>query len=200
MRRSAAEVDAAVARLLEGLKARGLEGKVNLVIVADHGMAAVPVGQTIIADAEDPGAVRMVTGGASGGFALIPGQEARGEALLLRPHDHMTCWRKGDIPARLAYGRNPRVPAIVCMAEVGWYISNSEMAARRKPATRVTGAHGYDNAAPEMAALFLAAGPSVRRGARVGDMDNVDVYPLLAAMIGVAPKPGDGHLPKGVLK
>ncbi|MBX3480175.1 MAG: alkaline phosphatase family protein [Caulobacter sp.] len=197
---SAAEVDAAIGRLLDGLKARGLEGKVNLVIVADHGMAAVPPDHTIVADAEDPGAVRMVTGGASGGFALIPGQEARGEALLLKPHDHMTCWRKEDVPERLHYGHNPRVPAIVCMAQVGWYISNADMAGRRKPSTRTTGAHGYDNRAPEMAALFLAVGPSVKAGARVQDMDNVDVYPLLAAMIGVKGKPGDGKLPPGVLK
>jgi predicted AlkP superfamily pyrophosphatase or phosphodiesterase len=199
-RTSVREADAAIGRLLEGLKARGLEGKVNIVIVADHGMAAVPVGHTIIADAEDPGAVRMVTGGASGGFALIPGEEARGEALLLKPHDHMTCWRKADIPARLHYGRNPRVPAIVCMAEVGWYISNAEMAAKRKPATGTTGAHGYDNHAPDMAALFIAVGPSVRKGATVEDMDNVDVYPLLARMIGVTPKAVDGRLPAGVLK
>jgi len=199
-RASVREADAAIGRLLEGLKARGLEGKVNIVVVADHGMAAVPVGQTIIADAEDPGAVRMVTGGASGGFALIPGEEARGEALLLKPHDHMTCWRKADIPARLHYGRNPRVPAIVCMAEVGWYISNAEMAAKRKPATRTTGAHGYDSFAPDMAALFIAVGPSVRKGAAVQDMDNVDVYPLLARMIGVTPKAVDGRLPTGVLK
>jgi predicted AlkP superfamily pyrophosphatase or phosphodiesterase len=112
----------------------------------------------------------------------------------------MTCWRKADIPARLHYGRNPRVPAIVCMAEVGWYISNAEMAAKRKPATRTTGAHGYDNHAPDMAALFIAVGPSVRKGATVEDMDNVDVYPLLARMIGVTPKDVDGRLPAGVLK
>jgi predicted AlkP superfamily pyrophosphatase or phosphodiesterase len=37
---AAAKVDAAVARLVAGLKARGIEA--NLVIVADHGMAATP--------------------------------------------------------------------------------------------------------------------------------------------------------------
>ena len=35
----------------------------------------------------------------------------------------MQCWRPGDIPARLRYGRNPRVPAILCLGEVGWIIS-----------------------------------------------------------------------------
>ena len=195
-----AQVDVAIARLLDGLKARGLDGKVNLVIVADHGMTAVAPGNTVVADAADPGAVRMVSGGAAGTFALIPGQEARGEALLLKPHEHMTCWRKADVPKRLAYGTNARVPDIVCMAQLGWYIGNAEGVARRKPDTGVTGAHGYDPAEPDMRALFLAWGPSVRRGATVATFDNVDVYPLLARLIGVTPVKGDGTLPKGVLR
>jgi predicted AlkP superfamily pyrophosphatase or phosphodiesterase len=195
-----AKVDTAIARLLEGLKARGLEGKVNLVIVADHGMTAVEPGSTVVADAADPGAVRMVSGGAAALFALIPGQEARGEALLLKPHEHMTCWRKTEVPKRLAYGTNARVPDIVCMAQLGWYVGNVEGAARRKPDTRVTGAHGYDPEEPDMRALFLAWGPSVRRGATVATFDNVDVYPLLARLIGVTPVKGDGTLPKGVLR
>ena len=195
-----ADVDAALVRLLAGLKARGLEGKVNLVIVADHGMAPVLPGQTIVADAADPGAVAMVHGGPFAGFNLLPGQEARGEALLLKPHDHMTCWRKADVPRRLAYGTTARVPAIVCSARIGWTIYNTAAVARRPPANKVTGAHGYDNDAVEMRALFLAWGPSVRRGATVATFDNVDVYSLLARMIGVAPVKGDGRMPKGVLR
>ncbi|HYE45161.1 MAG TPA: ectonucleotide pyrophosphatase/phosphodiesterase, partial [Caulobacter sp.] len=192
------EADAAIARLLEGLTARGLEA--NLVIVADHGMAPVPVGQAIAADAADPGAVRMVTGGPTAGFALIPGREARGEALLLRTHDHMACWRKGELPRRFAYGAHPRVPPIVCLAEVGWHIGTVESLAQRRAETRTTGAHGYDPAAPEMAALFLAWGPSIRRGGKAESLNNVDVYPLLARMIGVMPVEGDGKLPAGVLR
>jgi len=196
--KAVAEVDGAIARLLLGLERQGIAA--NLVIVADHGMAPVPVGHTIVADTTDPGAARMVTGGAVAGFELIPGQEARGEAALLRRHDHMTCWRKADIPARLHYGRNARVPAIVCLAKVGWYIGDTESVAKRKPATRVTGAHGYDPDAPEMAALFIAWGPSVRSGVKVEGMDNVDVYPLLARMIGVTPLKGDGEMPRGILR
>ncbi len=191
-------VDGAIARLLEGLKARGVAA--NLVIVADHGMTAVAPGNTIIEDAADPGAVRMIGGGAAATFARIPGQEARGEAALLRKHDHMTCWRKQDVPRRLGFGTNPRIPAIVCMAQLGWYISDTQMAAKRKPDTRVTGAHGYDNQEPDMRALFLAWGPSVRSGATLEPFDNVDVYPLLARMIGVKPVKGDGRMPEGVLR
>ena len=42
-------------------------------------------------------------------------------------------------------------------------------------------------------ALFIAHGPSFRRGAVIGDMDNVDVYPLAMHLLRVAPRPNDGQ-------
>ena len=46
--------------------------------------------------------------------------------------------------------------------------------------------HGYDPDLPSMRALFLARGPSFRRGAVVPGFENVHLYPLLAALLGVA--------------
>ena len=112
------------------------------------------------------------------------------ESALIRRHDHMQCWRKAEIPARLAHGRNPRVPAIVCMANVGWMIFGTQP---KEPVT-VRGMHGYDPAAPEMAATFIAAGPAFRAGVVLPAFDNVDVYPLLMRLIGVPARPSDGSI------
>ena len=54
------------------------------------------------------------------------------------------------------------------------------------------GSHGYDNTLPSMRAVFVAAGPSFRRGATLPAFDNVDVYPLLATLLGLAPARNDG--------
>ncbi|MGI8561225.1 MAG: alkaline phosphatase family protein, partial [Luteimonas sp.] len=54
------------------------------------------------------------------------------------------------------------------------------------------GSHGYDPQSPSMRALFVAHGPSFRRGVRIAPFDNVDVYPLLAHLVGVPPAPNDG--------
>jgi hypothetical protein len=35
---------------------------------------------------------------------------------------------KGEIPKRFHYGRNPRVPAIVCLSEKGWYTTTRRQA------------------------------------------------------------------------
>src|SRR3546814_18406934 len=71
---------------------------------------------------------------------------------LLKPHEHMDCRRREDLPARLHYGHNPRVAAIICIAEPGWSIIAGE------PQWPIAGgAHGYDNKDPEMLALFVAS-------------------------------------------
>ena len=54
------------------------------------------------------------------------------------------------------------------------------------------GAHGYDEDAPEMAGLFVANGPSFGKGAKIPAFDNVDVYPMLARLLGVPAAASDG--------
>lgn len=180
-------VDSAIGVLLDRLRALGQPA--NLVIVADHGMAATSPARVIALDrVAAPADYRIVEHGPYAALAPRPGHEAALAAALLRPHPHMQCWRKEELPARLHYGANPRVPPFICIAEVGWLIVPDE-----NENVRTGGAHGYDNAAPEMAALFIANGPAFRTGINVPSFDNVDVYPLLARLIGVTPHPSDGN-------
>lgn len=188
--RALTEVDTAVAALLSGLEARGIEA--DLVIVADHGMAAVSGQRLVFLDDHiDVSAVRIATEGPVVTLDALPGREAEVEAGLLRPHDHMQCWRKGEVPTRLAYGRHRRVPALVCMAETGWLIGSRT---GTDPARIRGGAHGYDNVTPEMRALFIAHGPAFARGVTLPEMDSVDVQPLLARLLGLTAPAGDGRL------
>jgi predicted AlkP superfamily pyrophosphatase or phosphodiesterase len=120
----------------------------------------------------------------------LPGHEAEIEKVLLAPRPHMRCWRRADIPAQLHYGKNPRVPAIFCLGDLGWSIVTRQ-AASYYPVLH--GNHGYDPAEPTMAALFLAHGPAFKPGVTLPSFDNVDVYPVLAKLIGVKPEPNDGH-------
>jgi predicted AlkP superfamily pyrophosphatase or phosphodiesterase len=186
---AAAKVDAALGRLQAGLKARGLAA--NQVIVADHGMAAVaPERRIFIDDLLPKDAYQALTLGAFATVRPAAGREAEVEAVLLAPRPHLECWRKAEVPARHHYGRNPRVPPIVCLPQTGWSLSTRDY----KPARPERGAHGFDPASPEMAAVFVAAGPDIRRGVVLRPFDNVSVYPLLAHLIGVKAAPNDGKL------
>jgi predicted AlkP superfamily pyrophosphatase or phosphodiesterase len=186
------EVDGAVGKLAAALKDDGLYQNTDLVIVSDHGMAAIPAGNEIyLDDIVDMHAVRVVTGGAEAGIDPRPSPAGRmAKATLLAPHPHMRCWKKHDLPPHLHYGSNPRIPAIVCLAQPGWLITSHAAEARRPYPMR--GDHGYDNLAPSMRALFIAEGPSFRRGYIAPPFPNVDVYPLLAHILKVDPESNDG--------
>ena len=125
-------------------------------------------------------------------LAPVPGAEDRVEKALFAQQPHMVCRKRQDMPERLHYGSNPRIPPILCLAEIGWTITTHDGAAKMKSPYR--GTHGFDNQAPEMAALFIAHGPDFRPGLKHAPFDNVDVYPLMAKLLGVKPEKNDGNL------
>ncbi len=188
------QVDAALSRLVDGLKQRHLFGATNLVIVSDHGMTATsPDRVAVIDQAFDMNALDDVWAGVIAAFAPKPGHEREAEASIRAPHDHMRCWRKDEIPARLHYGTNPRIPPYVCLADDGWLIDTQKWLDDPKH-HQSKGEHGYDNDDPAMRALFVAHGPAFKRGLIVPEFDNVDVYPLLASILHIRAQPNDGRL------
>ena len=185
-------LDAAIARLIAGLKVRKVWKHTNLVLVADHGHAPASRDRVVFIDdwGLPAGAVRQIGGGPFGQYALS-GPDAEAAALAMTaPHPHVTCWRRRDVPARLYYGANPRVADIVCLSDMGWEVSTREAAAKITHFS--VGEHGWDPDEPLMHALFLAHGPAFRRGVRVASFDNVDIQPLLGRLLGVAVPQGDG--------
>ena len=186
---AAGEVDVAIGELVQGLKDRELYDRTTLVIVSDHGMAPIRPEQTIyLDDALPAGALDVIYASGVAYLAPMPGHEAAVDAALIGRKDHYECWRRGELPARFVLGTNPRVPPIVCLADIGWYL-----ASRARPLRAPGGAHGFDNASTEMQALFIARGPSIRTGVVLRDMDSVDVQPLLGRLLGIAVPVGDGR-------
>jgi len=190
--------DKLLEQLVKGLKQRGLFDKINIIVLADHGMANVPKGNNIVIDQLIPlGKVQTASLGILAGFnpkddsATAKADFATIEKQLEQPQQHMQCWDKTRIPKRFVYGGNPRVPQLSCLANVGWrLVSNDYLAQRKKPLN--LGEHGYDNADPLMQAVFVAHGPAFREGIKVPAFPNVDVYPLMAHLLGLPPQPNDG--------
>ncbi|MEO7072013.1 MAG: ectonucleotide pyrophosphatase/phosphodiesterase [Rhodanobacter sp.] len=201
------ETDAALARLVAGLRQRGVFDRINLIVVSDHGMAAAPLQQRIRIDRlVDLDRVQTVGLGVLAGFnprdssAKARAQFATIARKLQRPQAHMRCWDRRRVPARFAYGRNPRVPQLLCLANVGWRIAAGDTTNTGKPPKR--GEHGYDNADPRMQAIFIAHGPAFRNGVVVPSFPNVDVYPLMTHLLGIpaAANDGDFEAVRGMLR
>lgn len=188
------QIDAALGRLIDGLKQRGIFDSANIVVVSDHGMTATNEDRLVVLDKlVDMHDLTVVTAGVVAGLAPKPGHEADVDRALLALHPHMRCWNKSQIPARLHYGTNARIPPIVCVADDGWLIETQSYLDR--PNHHISmGEHGYDNDDPKMRALFVAHGPAFKRGFVIPEFDNVDVYPLLTRILGIRPEPNDGSI------
>jgi predicted AlkP superfamily pyrophosphatase or phosphodiesterase len=190
-------------RLVDGLRQRHLFDDINIIVVSDHGMASVPKENSILIDKlinmKD---VDTVSVGVLAGFNPVRKHDFNAiEEKLEQPQEHMHCWDKSRIPARFQYGSNARVPQLVCLADVGWRIATTDYLAKHQDKLSV-GDHGYDNADPHMQALFIAHGPAFQSGISYHSFPNVDVYPLMAHILGVTPNFGDGKLEdvQGMLK
>lgn len=192
--RALERVDAALARLMHGLHRHGLEDSVNLVVVSDHGMAALLPGRELfLEDMVDPALVQVVTFGEVTGLQPRPGQEEAVAAALLRPRPGIACHRRGQLPPAWRFGSHPRVPEFVCLLEEGWRLRRREQFGPwQKQMESNLGAHGFDPELPSMRALFIAWGPDFEPGALVEPFANVHVQPLLLRLLGIEGPAGDG--------
>ncbi len=180
--RAVAEVDKAIGQLRRGLVALGI--RANVVVVADHGMAAISETRVLRLDRfANPADFQLVEDGPFATFNAVAGHEAALEAAIAKAPEHVQCWPKAQIPARFHYGSHPRVPAYLCLADAGWLVLGKEP--KKAPHG---GTHGFDNHAPEMAALFIASGPSIRAKGTLPGFDNVDVEPLIRDLVGLPPR------------
>jgi predicted AlkP superfamily pyrophosphatase or phosphodiesterase len=184
-------VDRAIGRLLAGLDARGLSAHVNVVLVSDHGMAAVsPARVIVLSDYLDLSTVDVVD--VNPNLAIAPKTVSAEDVYrrLAGAHPHLRVYRKAETPPEWRFRDHPRVPAVVGVADEGWSIARRHL---NVAAVFSRGNHGYDPQVRAMHGLFIASGPAFRRGAVVPRFESVDVYDVLARVLGVAPAPNDGN-------
>jgi ectonucleotide pyrophosphatase/phosphodiesterase family protein 5 len=124
--------------------------------------------------------------------AIVP-EHGREDEIVTRLSSvpHLTVFRRGEVPARLHYNDNPRIQPVLAMADDGWQITSSTRARAR---ASLGGDHGYDNAAANMGALFVAAGPAFSQGVVVDRVRTLDLYELMCRVLGIDPSPNDGAL------
>jgi predicted AlkP superfamily pyrophosphatase or phosphodiesterase len=185
------EVDAALGRLVAGIERLGLEHRVNLLIVSDHGMASVaPERRIYLFDYIDAARVEVVDWGPLA--AIRPDPDYLEEALhkLEGAHPNLRVFRREDSPERFHYRDHPRIAPLLALADVGWMISQRDFAPRRVELA----SHGWDPEAPEMHALLIGRGPAFREGLELGRIEAIHLYELMCAVLGIEPAPNSGEL------
>jgi alkaline phosphatase D len=179
-------VDALMGDLWSRLTALHLP--INLVVVSDHGMEHeqgpwINLDQYISLD-----------GLTSVGPLLYADSEAAAEKAyqgLKIKSDAFTVYRRARLPAELHDRDSPREGDPVIVAN-GPYAIRAHANDDRPPEP---GMHGYDpRLMKSMRALFIAAGPDIVPGATLEPFENVNVYPLIARILGLNAPPVDGNV------
>jgi len=195
------EVDAAVARVdgalghfVEGLERRNLLGRVNVIVVSDHGMAATPRERVILLDDYiHLDTVSVVDWTPVLSLRSKAGHDEALYAALKDKHPHLAVHRDRDLPERFHLRPGSRVTPVVGLADEGWTITTR---ARAMDSTRrwAEGNHGFDHELESMRGIFIAHGPAFGQGQRVGLVKAIDLYALMADVLGVPPAAHEGSL------
>ena len=184
------KVDKLIGKLKAGLDATGLP--IDLVVVSDHGMAKVE-GETITLDKFADLAGFETVGSLL--YAKTDADAARVYNQLKKASSQFMVYRRKDVPAGLNFRDNPREGDPVVIA-TGPFLFRAHAPPSDKPeSTPPAGMHGYDpHAMPQMKASFYAAGPDILPGHTVRPFENVNLYPWLAHLLGLAAPKSDGSL------
>lgn len=189
-----ARVDTRVAALVGALRAAGPEP--DVVIVSDHGMTATHLDRTVVLDDYlDLARVQVETEGSVVALRPLDGDLAG----LLRAAEkipHARAFRAENLPAHLQLAPGPRIAPVWVLPDEGWHVGRrqSQDSLRKRYAARgyLGGDHGYDPQLRSMHGLFIAHGPSFRRGVVLPEIENIHVYNLLCAALRLPPAPNDG--------
>jgi alkaline phosphatase D len=172
--------------------------KLNIIVLSDHGMAAVSSERYINLKSLVPD--RMISSISGGNpVYLINPKDGKKDSVLLLLNSAKGCkaWSKSQLPAKWNYGTNQRIPEIVVVADSSWSIGT------RPDGSNIRGgAHGYDNSNPDMYSIFYASGPAFKRNYKFKELNNTDVYNLICTILKITPAKNDGnpaHI-KGLLR
>lgn len=167
---------------------------IDLIVVSDHGMVAVK-GDWIDLDHDEPDIMSHLDKTIGNElYAKTDSDAAHIFAALTAAHDDKyVVYRRAQVPPSLHNDANAREGDPVIVPTGPYLIRTNDPPGFPRP--RDVGAHGYDpSRVPEMRSSFFAAGPQIRKGATVASFEDVDIYPLVARILGLAIGPIDGSL------
>lgn len=183
-------LDSILNYLRTGLAALEHGDQINLIVVSDHGMGPISRDRYLnLYDYMEEEWVDMVIGGNP--VYLIDAVDGMEDSVahVLDRVEGMSAWQQEEMPAHFHYGSSMRFPGIVVAADSLWSIGVKE-----DPSGYVGGAHGYDPHYSAMHSIFLAEGPAFRKSYSCPAFENVEVYGIIAHVLGLEPAETDGKL------
>src|ERR1700722_13666350 len=164
---------------------------IDLFVVSDHGMENIAGNWIDLDHFADLSAFQ------TDGALLYSSSESDTEKAYERlrgASDKFVVYRRRDVPKNLHYNENEREGDPIVVA-TGPYAIRAHAPTPADTMPKNKGGHGYD---PEqfkpMRAVFYAVGPDIKPNTTVPAFENVNVYPLIAKILGLDTAPTDGSI------
>jgi predicted AlkP superfamily pyrophosphatase or phosphodiesterase len=170
---------------------------IDLIVVADHGMVTLQGSPVNLND------FAHLDGMHTEGSQIYPKTDADAARIYAEfkahPDPRFNVYRRADAPANLHFDANLREGDPIVVPTGPYTLTarppNPERqgGGNRDGGTR--GGHGFDpSTMPEMKAIFFADGPDIKPGVKLAPFENVNVFPLLAKILGLKAPVVDGKL------
>ena len=178
-------VDRYLARLIGRIDDLPFGKDVYFIIVSDHGQGRYLDGETpfIIDTVTSLDDMIVVDHGASAFLYLREPDPERAETTrdaINAAWNHGRAFLRDDAPPEWQVWANSDFADVIVQAEPGYAVFSSENAGERS-----IGDHGWPRRSTDMHGIFLASGPRLPAGQRIGAVDNIDIYPLMMEILGL---------------
>jgi len=184
------EMDELLGYIIKQLSSLSIYKKLNILIVSDHGMADVSKDRLIILDEYINIDHFDIISGPS-----ITGLNLKSELITIKSNSFTKKIKNGsiisrnNIPSKYHY-KNNDTPDYILLADEGWFIITKSNIKNKKSFPH--GMHGYNPESKNMHGIFMAAGPSFKRGIKIKSIDNVNIYPIICRIHDMDPYQIDG--------
>ena len=178
-------LDSLMGSMIDKISQLPISDKVNVIITSDHGMTRIDNEKRFVKsdDIIKPHWYKRMVG--TNPTSIFTNDGYKDSVInVVNKHPHIKAYSRESMPLHLNYGTNPRLGDVIIVPDCGWHFDT-------KP-KGVEGAHGYDPQDMDMQVIFRAYGPDFKQGYASGKFDNVDIYLLLAKLLGIVPAAVDG--------
>jgi alkaline phosphatase D len=177
------KVDKSISELIASLNILKID--LNIIIVSDHGMAALNPKQ-IESIAKHNYSKKILSNfkviGKGPVIQLYRNKSSttnieNTKRVLNKGSKHYTCYENFEIPSKLNFRTNKRIGDLACIAEKGWSIYY-------KSIYSPSGGHGWSQfEGMDMHGILYASGPAFKSNFELETQDNVHIYPLMAHIL-----------------
>lgn len=179
------KVDNSLRKLITELNK--LKLPINIVIVSDHGMAELDEDKVELIGKSNKVKKNLENFKIVGKGPLVHFYRTNKSFkfvtktmnLINKEANHYKCYKKNQTPKKLNFRKNSRIGNFVCIADKGWSISHKKKSIPK-------GNHGWSQFdGDDMHSILYAKGPNFKKSFKHGTVNNVDIYPMIAKILGL---------------